>query len=117
RQNLAFTERVKARQPISSEELNKYKDLDKRMANYVVGVEDVLTRLKKMVMAMRDGRGKHLTPQTATHAAEVLAFFGMTSTGKTQTPKALAKALYGSEKEFVNISFGNVEHPHQLDEL
>jgi len=114
---LPATEKIRDRQPISDKEIDRLLNIDKEAAKMVVGVDDILADVRKQIVAMRDGRGKHLTADTANDAAISFMLLGLTSTGKTQTPKALAKALFGSEKDFVNLNFGSVTHEHDIDKL
>ena len=95
-------------QSLSAEDMKDLKTLESRVNQEIFGQEEMVT---KSINAIRNWKviptGKPLT----------VVAVGSTGTGKTETPKVLAKELYGSSSKAQIIPMGDVSRQEDLTKI
>ena len=104
----------KAVAPISDERLDELIKIKAKLGAQVFGVEEVLERLTKAITIGEEGRARGSHESEANTPARSFMFLGLSSTGKTETAKALAEALYGDRLNAVTIDFSQVQTINDL---
>jgi ATP-dependent Clp protease ATP-binding subunit ClpC len=85
-------------------------ELERHLAREIVGHAPVLARIAEVVRRNAAGFGSR-RPQGS------FLFLGPTGVGKTETAKALAKILHGSEDALVRFDLSEFSEPHSVARL
>lgn len=95
-------------QSLSAEDMKDLKTLESRVNQEIFGQEELVT---KSINAIRNWKviptGKPMT----------VVAVGSTGTGKTETPKVLAKELYGSSSKAQIIAMGDISRQEDLTKI
>lgn len=101
--------------PISDTQIDKLVDLEAALNKRVKGVEHIVSALVRDIrFSSNQEKADHVEKETKT--ADVYAFLGTSSTGKTELATALHQVLFETESRPLVIDFGQIQHPHQLKE-
>lgn len=104
--------------PLSDEEYLKYANLPERLGKHVFGVPYILEKIGTSVALAKDRERRRVNGEIQHKKAEVFFLLGFSSTGKTETGKALARELYeDGEAARISIDFNNVKSINDLREL
>jgi len=103
--------------PVDFKSIETLMDLPARLKKHVIGAEDILERLGMLTLVTEDARNLKVSNDNAKERVRAIMALGMTSTGKTETAKALARELYGSESALITIDCGHVKTVHDLKVL
>ena len=103
-----FTLSEKAKNPMSDEALEELLTLEGRLKKHIVGAGSVIAKVARNLVVSEEKKTRALTPETAKTPATKMVFVGLSSTGKTETAKAIARELYGSERALEKIDFNQV---------
>lgn len=108
-----ITEADREKQPLSEARLTELEQLEERLNQEVFGAEEVNKHLAKMVRLNEErlhGRNQD------SYSALVFMYLGLSSTGKTETAKALNRILYGPDHPLKVMDFSQVRSIHDLKE-
>lgn len=92
-------------------ETEKLTHLEEELAKRVVGQEEGVSIVAKAIRRSRAGLTDNKGPIGA------FLFLGPTGVGKTETAKALAENLMGSEEALVRIDMGEYQEEHSISRL
>ncbi len=95
---------------LSKEDAEGLLHLESELATRVLGQDEALAKVTECVIAGRE-LGFPNRPDG------VLLFLGPTGVGKTEVAKALAAALFGSERHLVRIDMSEYREPHNVARL
>lgn len=106
----------KKRTPLTEEDLTRIRGLEEHLNSNVFGVGELATR---MTEAYLDREQKLRVDPKARKAegAQISAYFGLSSVGKTETANVLAEYQEGDNADETRIDFSNVTNSDQLKEL
>ena len=93
------------------EEANRLKDLEKILHGRVIGQEEAVTAVSK---AVRRGRVGLKDPNRPIGS---FLFLGPTGVGKTELSKALADAVFGTEKSMIRVDMSEYMEKHSVSKL
>jgi ATP-dependent Clp protease ATP-binding subunit ClpA len=124
---IEMTKSNRIARPKTPEEVKDLYTLGSRLSNHVYGMDEMAQRIgDQIAVRLRDRvrPGERVAPGTNTesdqHALSML-FLGLSSTGKTEMAKAIAREVYrdqGGEKErYMHIPFGEVGSVEKFEEL
>ncbi len=108
---LAETLKDRAKRPLSDERVQEIYQMREQMVQNVFGVEHIVDALIESVIVSESEALNDNSERTAT----VMAFLGMTSTGKTETAKQFVKARYGKNVQPVTIDFNTIKTVEALE--
>lgn len=108
------TEVKRARQPISDERLQELAQLGAKLNERVIGQKGTLEEVARAIFLSEEGRQGITTISDAKEPARVFMFLGWTSTGKTETSKALAEVLLGSRDAAHVFAFTPATNEHDI---
>lgn len=97
--------------PLTSERIREIAGMREKMLENVFGVEHIVDSL---VSAALVSESESLNFDSESRAT-VMAFLGMTSTGKTETAKQYVKARYGDKERPVVIDFNTIKSVDSLE--
>lgn len=100
------------KQPLPQERIDELMQARQKMLDNAFGVEHVVDRLIEAAIA---SESESRNSGESSRPATVMAFLGLTSTGKTETAKQYVKARYGSEAKPVVIDFNGVRTQEALE--
>jgi ATP-dependent Clp protease ATP-binding subunit ClpC len=86
-------------------------ELESSLRRRVVGQDEALTAVARAVRLGRSGLRPPGRP------VGVFLFLGPTGTGKTHVARALAEAVYGSERELIRLDMSEFSEPHTVARL
>lgn len=92
-------------------EAEKLKHLEKELAKRVVGQEEGVSAIAKAIRRNRAGLSNVNGP------IGTFLFLGPTGVGKTETAKALAEFMMGSDDAIVRIDMGEYQEEHSISRL
>lgn len=93
------------KEPLSQERINELLGMREKILANAFGVEHVVDKLiDSAIAAESEARNSGTSKRSAT----VMAFLGLTSTGKTETAKQYVKARYGDSAKATVIDFNGV---------
>lgn len=95
---------------LSKQERDGLKDLKQTLSSQVIGQDEAIDVLVRAV------RRKRMNIRN-TKRPTVLFFAGPTGVGKTESAKALAKALFGDEKSFIRFDMSEFMEEHASSKL
>jgi ATP-dependent Clp protease ATP-binding subunit ClpB len=96
---------------LKQDESKKLLDLEKTLAKRVYGQDGALKAIADSVKSAKAGlKGKD-------EAIGAFFLLGPTGTGKTETARALAEALFGTEKALVEFSMGDFTEENSITQL
>lgn len=100
--------------PLSSllkDEQRELLEMDKRLAQRVIGQDNALAALAQRIRASRTGLASENGPQG------VFLLVGPSGVGKTETALALADTLFGGEKSLITINMSEYQEAHTVSQL
>lgn len=92
-------------------EVEKLKNLENYLAKRVVGQTDALRAIANAIRRSRTGIAEENRPMAS------FLFLGPTGVGKTETAKALAEALFDSEKNIIRLDMSEFSESHTVARL
>tara|TARA_B100001248_G_C27392630_1_gene463370 strand:+ start:15 stop:3554 length:3540 start_codon:yes stop_codon:yes gene_type:complete len=104
----------KPAEKISKKELNELFKLEEKMKRRVFGADRAIEALADAVVLVESDKTKPNGHEKAKESSKAMFLLGPTSTGKSETMKALADAL---GKELVTIDFNQISGPHDMKKL
>lgn len=101
--------------PIDDKQIDKLVGLEGELNKRVKGVEHIAAALARDIRySSNQEKADHVEKETKT--ADVYAFLGTSSTGKTELATALHQVLFETDSKPLVIDFGQIQHAHQLKE-
>lgn len=97
--------------PLSDERIVEISDMRQSMLDNVFGVEHIVDALVESVLVAESETLNSDSERPAT----VMAFLGMTSTGKTETAKQFVKGRMGDEERPVIIDFNKIQSVEAME--
>ena len=113
---IASTASARHEDPLTPEELQETYTLGKRLSEHVFGVESLTSRIGDQIASRLVGRNPHATVKSVEKSAQVYMFLGLSSTGKTELSKAIAREVYEDEGRLLTIPFGEIKTADALQE-
>jgi len=111
------SEATKFNDPLSKEELSELMNLGEKLKNQVFGVDHVIDEIVKAVVRSETEATVNLDRVDARlPKANVFAFFGLSSTGKTEMTKALAEILTGNRENVWLVNANQLKHEGHWEE-
>ncbi len=102
----------KIREPISKEEMDRLFEFEGFLNQNVFNIKEVAKRLAtKMISLMSQKNSKVALP------ASILSYFGVSSSGKTETTKAEAKFFFKDSTRIKSINFSEVRTVQAIQQL
>ncbi len=95
----------------NEEERDKLRTLEERLHARVVGQDRAITLIAQALRRARAGTGTTNRPMGS------FLFLGPTGVGKTETAKALAYELFGSDERMVRLDMSEFSGAHAVEEL
>lgn len=96
---------------MTQEESEKYRDLDKKLKDYIIGQDYAVDQVSKAIRRARVGlKGKDKPVGS-------FLFVGPTGVGKTYLAKSIANELFGSEDEIIRIDMSEYMEKHSVSKL
>ncbi|MDO5027457.1 MAG: ATP-dependent Clp protease ATP-binding subunit [Tissierellia bacterium] len=96
---------------MTEEESNRYKELDKRLKEYVIGQDYAVDQVSMAIKRARVGlKGKDKPIGS-------FIFVGPTGVGKTYLAKSLAEELFGGEDEIIRLDMSEYMEKHTVSKL
>lgn len=92
-------------------EQTKMRDLEKNLADKVIGQPKAIEKVAKAILRARVG----LKPKTRPTAS--FLFVGPTGTGKTELTKTLASELFGSKDSMIRLDMSEYMEKHSVSKL
>jgi len=109
RQLIRTTLKDIAKPAISDERIDEMAGLESHLKGNVFGIDDVLERLSERALSIEnESAGASARP------VNVLMLNGLSSTGKTETAKQLAKFVRKSDDELVTFDFSQIQTLHDF---
>ena len=96
---------------MTQEESEKYRDLQKRLKEYVIGQDYAVDQVSKAIKRARVGlKGKDKPVGS-------FIFVGPTGVGKTYLAKSIANELFGSEDDLIRLDMSEYMEKHTVSKL
>ncbi len=112
---MTFTEKSRDGLPITDEKIDKLGKLETGLNNRVKGVEHIAKALARDIrLAANTEKADHVDKETKT--ADVYAFLGTSSTGKTELAVALHQILFETDSKPLVIDFSQIQTVSDLKE-
>lgn len=108
---ISETLKDRVNRPLSDERIAEILQMRERILQNVFGVEHIVDNLIEAVITSESESLNKDSERKAT----VMAFLGMTSTGKTETAIQYVKARYGDKERPVIIDFNNIKTVEALE--
>ncbi|MFT9313412.1 ATP-dependent Clp protease ATP-binding subunit [Leuconostoc pseudomesenteroides] len=96
---------------LKENEANQLQDLDKNLSKHVIGQENAVETVAKVVRRNRIGLTKSGRPIGS------FLFVGPTGVGKTETAKQLAKEMFGSEDAMIRFDMSEYMEKHTASKM
>ena len=103
----------KKKEPPSTQEVQNLFQLSDKLSGDVFGLKPIINRLSTQIAVSLSNRNTKVTARTARKSAQVYLFLGLSSIGKTELSKMLARAL---GYELLVIPFGDIKTMTSLEE-
>lgn len=111
------TSEVEHAKPLSPEELKELYELENRINKSAFGVEHISAKLTKAIVNARVRSNENeLVSRSEDIKAQVFGFFGLSSTGKTELTKVLAKELNGKKESLWIIDANQLQSQAKWNE-
>lgn len=112
------TESEKSKVPLTDAEFAELATLPKRLAKHVFGVDHLMEKIGQSIALSKDSETRKRDGVQQEKKAEVFFLLGFSSTGKTETGKAVARELFKEgEAARVVIDFNNIQSIEDLRNL
>jgi MoxR-like ATPase len=112
---IGYTEKNRDQQEITDERIDELSDLEAKLNARVKGVEHIVAALARDIRRSANVEKKdHVDKETKT--ADVYAFFGTSSTGKTELAVALHQVLFKTDSKPIVIDFSQIQTIRDLKE-
>ncbi len=112
-----FTEQDRPQEPLSDQELEELNQLEDKLKARVFGVSHVAKKVAESILVSEESRRQKVDQYSATESARLFAFFGLTSSGKTEMAKVMADTIYGGEQHLLTLDFSQVESMEDLKKM
>jgi ATP-dependent Clp protease ATP-binding subunit ClpC len=96
---------------LTKEERLRLADIDRRLARYIIGQDEAISRVVSAVKKSRAGLADPNRPDA------VLLFLGPTGVGKTRLAKVMADVIFGSPKHLVTFDMSEYIEAHSVSRL
>lgn len=100
--------------PLSRSRIAELRLMREKMLANVFGVEHIVDRLLEAAIV---SESKARNPGESMRSATLMAFLGLSSTGKTETAKQYVKARYGDSATPVVIDFNGIQSQRAMEAL
>lgn len=98
-------------QSMKSDDLKKLLDLEKSLKHNIIGQNSAIKEIAATLKRARIGLGDINKPLAS------FLFLGPTGVGKTQTAKEIAKTLFGSEDNLIQVDMSEYMEAHSVSKL
>lgn len=102
--------------PVSQSDLRRMFQIESELGDHLVGQFRVKRDLASALLLMTDRSEHKPANESEVSAAESFLLLGLSSTGKTQSAKAIARVFFGSEKALKTIDFTGIVTEQQVVE-
>ncbi len=116
-QLISFTEQDRPQKPLSDQELDELLNLEEKLKARVFGVNHVAKKVAESILVSEEARRQKVDQYTAKDSARLFAFFGLTSSGKTEMAKVMAETVYGGKEHLLTLDFSQVESMDDLRKM
>lgn len=113
RVDIEYTEKGRNALPISDSEIDRLNELENKLNARVKGVAEIVHSLAKDIRRSANTE-KAAMPELEKKTADVYAFFGVSSTGKTELAMALHQVLYDTPTKPLVIDFSQIQTVYDL---
>ncbi|MCH4890449.1 ATP-dependent Clp protease ATP-binding subunit [Acidaminobacter sp. JC074] len=96
---------------LTTESMTELKKLEDTLSSRVIGQDEAVRGVSKSIIRSRVGLSDQSRP------LGTYIFLGTTGVGKTELAKALAEALFGSEKDLIRIDMSEYMEKHAVSKL
>jgi hypothetical protein len=109
---ISATDVLAKKKPMSDDSILKLLEFEKHFSENIVGADHLAKKLQEALLAAQNSRhaGKE-------DRAQAFMFLGMSSTGKSQAAKEVARFLHGSESDLITIDFNGLVSEAQVRDL
>ncbi len=112
---IAATVAEKNKNPLSDAEFADLATLGQRLSKHVYGIDHILEKIWRTIALSKDAETRKRDGVEEHKKAEVFFLLGLSSTGKTETGKAIARELFKEgEAARVTIDFNNIKTVQDL---
>lgn len=112
---MQYTKKEIEYQALSDEEISKLIKLEEELNKRVKGLGDITAKMARdILLAANEAKDKNI--DLSKKVADVYAFFGVSSTGKTELGKALHQVLFSTNSNPLIIDFGQIRTVNDLKE-
>ncbi|HUP56267.1 MAG TPA: hypothetical protein VM598_02365, partial [Bdellovibrionota bacterium] len=116
RRAIDLTTSAREPEPMSADEVERLFRIRSSLSQSVIGNDLVIERVARRMIVLEEGQRAVLNPETATKPATTFAFLGVSSVGKTELGKAIARVRHGSERSLKYFDFNQVGNKIDLKE-
>ncbi len=96
---------------INKNESEELKNLESHLKEYIIGQDSAISSLSRAVRRSRAGVRFGSRPNGS------FLFIGRAGVGKTECAKALAKAVFKTEKAFIRLDMSEFSEPHSISKI
>jgi ATP-dependent Clp protease ATP-binding subunit ClpC len=96
---------------LNSDDIKQLNNLDQNLKNRIIGQEHVINKIAAALKRARIGLVDAARPLSS------FLFLGPTGVGKTQTAKEIAKTLFGSEDNLIQVDMSEYMEQHSVSKL
>jgi len=96
---------------LSNDDIKKLNDLESDLRSRIIGQDHVIEKVAATLKRARIGLADAARPMSS------FLFLGPTGVGKTQTAKEIAKTLFGSEDNLIQVDMSEYMEQHSVSKL
>ncbi|MCB0394150.1 MAG: AAA family ATPase, partial [Bdellovibrionales bacterium] len=114
---LRQTESAKYPEQQTPESIKDLYTLGARLSQHVFGLDEEAEEIGNRLAVQLKNRKRNVTAETAEYPAISFMFLGLSSTGKTEMSKAIAREVYNDESRMLTIPFGDIKTEEQYQQF
>lgn len=108
-----YTEKGRHNQPLTDAEIDELNQIEKKLNEKVQGLEHIVRRIARDLRKSANSQ-KPERPELNKKPADVYAFLGVSSTGKTELAKAIHQVRFNTESDPLILDFGQVKSAEDI---
>lgn len=110
---IEYTEVDRLKEPLAEDRIKELLTLSERLQKHVFGATAILEKVAKSILLNEEERSH----KDAKSRAQIFMALGPSSTGKTETAKAIAREYLHNEDSLLVINFNQVKSPLDMENL
>lgn len=115
-ETIKASEATKYNEPLTESEIDKLLNFEKEVNEKVAGLELLMEKMSDSIIAMELDRNVNLDRVgERLPGAQVYAFLGLSSTGKTELAKVMAETLMGSRENVMEVEANHLQTERHWD--